>query len=442
MVNFFRILDSDRHVLFCPMNFVADTYMGCPHACWYCYAPSFAQRFKKYEAGFQGFRNFKRRFKRDKDFEKIEVAIKGGKVKGTCSTKQENFVAKAIKNKHPLRIGSVSEPFGIPLEKQYEDTYRILEILVAHDYPFVVCTKSPLVATQRYVNLLKSTKKRAVQISLISLDENLLGYLESRPDGTTPSAKSRLDALRKLSNEDIFTTCRIQPMIPQATEYGMKDLIFALAETGVKHVIVEFLWFPSGHAKDMSVRLKLALNAYSKHGGIVGNALKEYNNDLYSFYQSFEDHFKGYGRVFFSRKQMAQLMPKFAQMVSEANEEFNTEMTFGSGNEETTYLNFTNNCCGIDRISGFSQGSPCTIHTMMKIAKEKGKVTLDDMKSLYNPRVDKIEKLWNKKEKRGYFIENMVFKIRAKTADNQVEYVYDKSAVPGSAIASELFESE
>ena len=441
MVNFFRILDSDRHVLFCPMNFVADTYIGCPHGCWYCYAPSFAQRFKKYEVSFQGFRNYKRRFKRDRDFDKIKVAIKGGKVKGTCSNKQENFVTKAIKHKHPLRIGSISEPFGVPLENQYGDTHKVLEILVAHDYPFVVCTKSPLVATPKYINLLKSTRKVAVQISLISSDDNLLGYLEFREGSKTPSAKSRLDALRKLSDEGIFTICRIQPMIPRVTEYGMKNLVYALAEAGVKHVIVEFLWFPTGHTKDMSAKLKLALDAYCQQGGIVGDALKKFNNDLYAFYQSFEDHYKGYGRVFFSRKQMAQLMPKFTQMISEANKEFNTDMTFGSGNEETTYLNFTNNCCGIDRINGFSQGSPCTIHTMMKIAKEKGKVTLDDMKTLYNPRVDKIEKLWNKREKRGYFIENMVFKIRAKTIDNQVEYVYTESAVPGSTIASELLES-
>jgi len=430
MVDFFRILDSDRHVLFCPMNFVADTYMGCPHGCWYCYAPSYVVRFKKYENSFQGFRNFRRRFKSDRDFEKIEAAIEHGEVKGTCSKEKENFIKEAIRHKHPLRIGSVSEPFGALLENQYRDTYRVLEILIAHDYPFVVCTKSPLVAEQKYVNLLKSTKKTAVQISLISLDDSLLGYLESREGGRTPSAKSRLDALKKLSNEGIFTICRIQPMIPQVTEYSMRDLIYALVEAGVKHVIVEFLWFPAGHAEDMSARLKLALDAYCKQGGTVGDELKKFNNDLYAYYQSFNDHYKGYGRVFFSRKQMAQLMPKFAKMVFEANKEFNSNMTFGSGNEETTYLNSTHNCCGVDCIEGFSQGSPCTIHAIMKIAKEEGKASLNDVRALYNPRMDKLEKLWDRKEKQGYFIENFVFKMRAKTVDSQVEYVYDETAVP------------
>ena len=430
MVNFFRILDQDRHVLFCPMNFVADTYMGCPHACWYCYAPSYAVWFKKYKISFQGFRNFRRRFKSDRDFEKIEAAIERGEVKGTCNKKQENFIKEAIKHKHPLRIGSVSEPFGLPLENQYGDTYKVLEMLIAHDYPFVVCTKSPLVATPKYINLLKSTKKVAVQISLISTNDDLLQYLESREGDRTPSAKSRLNALRKLSDEGIFTVCRIQPMIPQVTEYGMKDLIYKLADTGVKHVIVEFLWFPTRHAEDMGARLKLGLDAYCQQGGTVSDKLKKFDNHLYAFYQSFEDHYKGYGRVFFSRRQMALLMPKLAKMVSEANKEFNTDMTFGSGNEETTYLNSTNNCCGVDRIDGFSQGSPCTIHTMMKIAKERGKVSINDIRGLYNPRMDKIEKLWGKKDKRGYFIENFVFKMRAEVIDGEVAYVYDETHVP------------
>jgi DNA repair photolyase len=298
------------------MNFVADVYIGCPHACWYCYAPSFVVR-GNFEASFQGFRNFRRRFKSDSDFEKIESAIKEGNVKGTCNKEQESFISAAIKHRHPLRIGSVSDPFGLPLENQFGDAYRILEILIENNYPFVACTKSPLVATPKYINLLKSADGKAgVQISLISLNENLLGYLESRPGGSTPSAKSRLEALRKLSDEGIFTTCRIQPLIPQVTEYGMQELIFALAEAGVKHVIVEFLWLPMGHAKEMSQKLKTALDAYRNAGGEIGPELTKFNNDINAYYRSFDDVEVAYGRIFYSKRKMAELMPKFAEMVA------------------------------------------------------------------------------------------------------------------------------
>jgi len=430
MVNFFRILDSERHIAFCPMNFVADVYMGCPHACWYCYAPSYAVR-RKFEPSFERFRNFRRRFKSSSDFEKIESAIKGGKVKGTCAGKQELYVSTAIKQRHPLRIGSVSEPFGLPLERQFEDTYRILEILISNKYPFVVCTKSPLVATPKYINLLKSANGNVgVQISLISLNENLLSYLESRPGGTTPSAKSRLEALKKLSEEGVFTTCRIQPMIPQVTEYGMDKLIFALAEAGVKHVIVEFFWLPIIHAKDMGLKLKTALDAYCAAGGTVGQELAKFNNNINAYYR-----YVGYidalhGRIFYSRKKMVELMRKFAHMVEEANKEYNTDMSFGSGNEETSFLNSTDNCCGVDRLQAFSGYPKCIGQTALKLAKNRGKVTLNDMMQFYNPRPDKFRQLWVKKEKKGFFLENRIFKLRARQVGNEVEYVYDEKAVP------------
>lgn len=430
MVNFFRILDSERHIAFCPMNFVADVYMGCPHACWYCYAPSYTER-RKFEPSFQRFRNFRRRFKSGSDFEKIELAIKKGNVKGTCAGKQELYVSAAIKQRHPLRIGSVSDPFGLPLESQFEDTYKILEILISNKYPFVVCTKSPLVATPRYINLLKSANGNAgVQISLISLNEELLSYLESRPGGTTPPPKSRLEALKKLSEEGIFTTCRIQPMIPQVTEYDMEKLIFALAEAGVKHVIVEFLWLPIIHAKDMGFKLKTVLDAYCAAGGTVGPELAKFNNDINAYYRHVGYVDAVHGRIFYSRKKMAELMPKFAQMVAEANKEYNADMTFGSGNEETSFLNSTDNCCGVDRLQAFSGYPKCIGQTVLKLAKNRGKVTLNDMVQFYNPCPDKFRQLWVKKEKKGYFLESRIFKLRAHQTGNEVEYVYDEKAVP------------
>jgi DNA repair photolyase len=412
------------------MNFVADTYIGCPHACWYCYAPSFVAP-RKFETSFQEFRNFRRRFRTERDFEKIKAAIKDGKVKGTCNREKEVLIAKAIEHKHPLRIGSVSEPFGLPLEKEYGDTYKILEILIENNYPFVVCTKSPLVATPRYLNLLKSAgDKVAVQISLISLDNNLLKYLETRSNGATPSAESRLDALKKLSNEGIFTICRIQPLIPQVTEYGMNNLIFTLAEIGVKHIIIEFLWLPQVHAKEMSLKLKRILDEYYNSGGTIGDELRKFNNDLYAYYRSFDDVERGYGRIFYSKKKMAQLMPKFIEMVYKANKEFNSDMTFGSGNEETSFLNMTENCCGVDRLPTFSGYPKCIGQNILNLARKKGKVALNDVTQYYNPCIDRFRELWYKKENHEYFFENRVFGLKAMKVDHEVEYVYDENSIP------------
>ena len=429
MVNFFRLLDSERHLVFCPTNFVADTYMGCPHGCWYCYGP--ASRRRGFKRSFEEFRHFKLRLT-DKDIDNIGLACSDGNVDSLCVKKQEKLVAQALRRRFPLRIGSVSEPLGLPLEKNYRHTYKIIEKLGEHRYPYIICTKSPLVAAPEYVSLIKSTNG-AVQVSLISTNEHLLQHIESRLGGHTPSASSRLKALKKLADEDVWTTCRIQPMIPRVTEGGMEDLIFALAEARVNHVIVEFMRIPQSHARGMSAKFKTILDEYCQAGGIVHDDLRKYDNDLYAFYKSFEDYEFAGGHLFFSKKEKARLMPQFADMVRKANKEFGTEMTFGSGDEETQYLNFTENCCGVDQLPGYSGYSTCTIQTMLKIAKDKGKVTLADMKRYYNPNMSKFEQVWKKKGKKGrYFIENRVFKLRARPTNDpsEVEYVYDEKAIP------------
>ena len=100
MVNFLRILDSERHIAFCPANFVADIYIGCPHACWYCYAPSFS-RPAKFEKSFENFRLFKPRLK-ERHIEKIGEAIKTANPKGLCDPRKERIIEEkyscSIKN--------------------------------------------------------------------------------------------------------------------------------------------------------------------------------------------------------------------------------------------------------------------------------------------------------------------------------------------------------
>ena len=126
-------------------------------------------------------------------------------------------------------------------------------------------------------------------------------------------------------------------------------------------------------------------------------------------------------------------MPLFARMVEEANKELGTKMTFGSGDEETQFLNSTENCCGMDQLEGYSGYSTCTVQTMLRIAKEKGKVTLEDMRQFYNPDIGKFQEVWKKKDRNNrYFIAKRVFKLRARPIDDpsEVEYVFDEGVFP------------
>jgi DNA repair photolyase len=64
----------------------------------------------------------------------------------------------------------VCDPYQ-PLEKTYELTKKCLEILVRHDWPITIQTKSSLVL--RDVNLLRETDKVEVGLSVTTGDEGV-----------------------------------------------------------------------------------------------------------------------------------------------------------------------------------------------------------------------------------------------------------------------------
>jgi hypothetical protein len=84
------------------------------------------------------------------------------------------------------------------------------------------------------------------------------------------------------------------------------------------------------------------------------------------------------------------------------------------GDEGPTYLNFRQNCCGIDSIWEKRCYSTCTVRKMLQIARKKGRVTLKEMLEFYSPFPEKFKELWHEKEKGDYF-EKRVLNLAAKT---------------------------
>jgi DNA repair photolyase len=88
-------------------------------------------------------------------------------------------------------VSGVCDPYQ-PLEKTYELTKKCLEILVRHDWPITIQTKSPLVL--RDVNLLRETDKVEVGLSVTTGDEGVRQLFEP----SAPSIKERIKALEGL----------------------------------------------------------------------------------------------------------------------------------------------------------------------------------------------------------------------------------------------------
>ncbi|MHA2140913.1 MAG: radical SAM protein [Candidatus Thorarchaeota archaeon] len=168
------------------IDYVINPYIGCQHACVYCYA-EFMKRFTNHGGDTWGdFIDVKQY-----DWDKI---------------RPERFTGKTI------LLSSVTDPYT-PLEVKYENTRRILERLVDTKAIIQILTKSRLV--ERDIDLFQQFEHILVGISINTLDAELAQILE--PRASNPQA--RLDALRKVAEHGIPTYVFISPIFPKVSDW-------------------------------------------------------------------------------------------------------------------------------------------------------------------------------------------------------------------------------
>jgi len=124
------------------------------------------------------------------------------------------------KRKGRILLGSVTDAYQA-MESKYEITRKILEILLKHDFPLSILTKSPLVT--RDIDILKKMKSVEVGLSISSYSDRAAKILE--PGAYLP--KDKIEALSKMKKEGIETYAFISPILPGIT--NLKDIIEALA---------------------------------------------------------------------------------------------------------------------------------------------------------------------------------------------------------------------
>jgi DNA repair photolyase len=190
----FRLVNSHNTCQQCLYAFEVDTYgRGCAHDCVYCYA--------KAELTVHGYWN-----------QPIPVPIDFNEVRKafytTFETDKRNKWRELLLKKIPLRIGSMSDSF-MWSDTKYKVTQELLRLLKFYNYPYVVFTRSDLVAHDDYLKLL-DPKLAAIQFSMSSTNDDLIRKIEPG----APSAKRRLKALQKLAESGYWTTVRINPLFP------------------------------------------------------------------------------------------------------------------------------------------------------------------------------------------------------------------------------------
>lgn len=148
-----------------------------------------------------------------------------------------------LKNKPRGRVGvgTVTDPYQ-PAEKRFEVTRRCLELLLRHDWPICIQTKSDLVL--RDIDLLEHFSEAEVGFTLATADDEVRGICEP----CSSSVQERLDALAELHEHGIDTWVFMGPIMPSLYdgEDDLRRLVEAVAESDVKYVIVDRLRIKPG----------------------------------------------------------------------------------------------------------------------------------------------------------------------------------------------------
>lgn len=237
---------------YCGLPLRLDSYSRCQFNCLYCFANA---------------RGGKRA---TREFRTINVSSLERRLERLFRTKEpRTAIEEMLLKRVTLHFGGMSDPFP-PLERTRKVSLRLLKLLAQYEYPTIISTKSDLVSSDEYLDIL-NTGKFIVQLSINSLDDELL----SRTDAGTPGPSASIESLRKLSKQNIPTACRIQPLLP-GRESEALDVIQACSEAGVKHVAVEHLKLPIETGwrgtRELSDSLGFDVSAFFKesHASAIG----------------------------------------------------------------------------------------------------------------------------------------------------------------------------
>ena len=192
------------------LDYALNPYRGCQHACVYCYAPSVIH----WDKGKWG------------DLVEAKVNL-------------PRILSKElrVKKKGVVGLGTVTDPYQ-PAENKYEITRRSLELLLLHDFPVCIQTKSSLVL--RDIDLFKQFSNLEVGMTLTSHEDSVREKLE--PGAS--SVEERLQALGELSKNGIKTWVFMGPVMPYLTD--VEALIEAISIVKPAYVLVDKLRLKDG----------------------------------------------------------------------------------------------------------------------------------------------------------------------------------------------------
>ena len=248
-------------------GYSVNPYVGCTHACKYCYA-SFMKRFTGHTEDWGTFLDIKH-------WPKIQ--------------NPQKYAGQRVV------IGSVTDGYN-PQEEFYGNTRKLLEQLKNSGADILICTKSDLVT--RDIDLLKELGQVTVSWSINTLDE---GFKDDMDNAV--SIERRLNAMKQVYDAGIRTVCFVSPVFPGITDF---EAIFERVKNqcdlfwlenlnlrgGFKKTIMDYI------AERYPELVPLYDRIYNKHDRSYFEELEEKAKKMAEAYDCpFVDNEMPYGRV-------------------------------------------------------------------------------------------------------------------------------------------------
>ena len=165
-------------------EYTINPYVGCQHACSYCYA-RFMKRFTGHKEAWGDF---------------VDVKVNA----------PELLASEIVKKKRGrVWMSGVCDAYQ-PLEVRYRLTRACLEILARQGWPVTIQTRSALVL--RDVDILKTMPDLEVGLSITTADDKIRKIFEAH----APPIQKRIEALAGLHQNGMRTFVMIAPILPGA----------------------------------------------------------------------------------------------------------------------------------------------------------------------------------------------------------------------------------
>lgn len=182
-------------------------YQGCEHGCIYCYARN-SHQYWGFSAGL--------------DFES-KIIIK----ENAAGLLEKQFMKKGWEVQ-PIMISGNTDCYQ-PLERKYELTRKLLQVMNNYGHPAGIITKNSLIL--RDLDILQEMAQQQlihVYFSVNTLNEDLRSKMEPR----TASARKKLEAMELLSQKGVAVGVMVAPVIPGLNDHEIPEIIRQAADHG------------------------------------------------------------------------------------------------------------------------------------------------------------------------------------------------------------------